>query len=148
MFKLITERNIIPKSLFMTDVKIDTELGATNIGGVGRVYRGEHKRQVVALKLLDKGHKDVGVSTFPLQNTDSFVKGTFSQEFCLEVLARRSLAHFFVLPLLGIFVDKTQPFFVSPYMENTLTLWRRTHTPVVSDIHRLVRVWRLLEQLK
>ena len=75
MFKLISEKNVIPKSLFMTDVKIDTELGATNIGGVGRVYRGEHKRQVVALKLLDKGHKDVGIPTFPPHNTDSFCQG-------------------------------------------------------------------------
>ena len=66
MFKLITETNVIPKSLFITDVKIDTELGATNIGGIGRVFRGEHKQQVVALKLLDKGHnKDVSVSLSP-----------------------------------------------------------------------------------
>lgn len=63
MFKLITETNVIPKSLFISDVKIDTETGATNIGGIGRVFRGEHKGQVVALKLLDKGHdKDVCVS--------------------------------------------------------------------------------------
>ena len=66
MFKLITETNVIPKSLFISDVKIDTELGATNIGGIGRVFRGEHKGQVVALKLLDKGHdKDVCVSLPP-----------------------------------------------------------------------------------
>ena len=61
MFKLITDTNVVPKSLFITDVKIDTELGATNVGGVGRVFRGEHKGQLVALKLLNKGHKDVSV---------------------------------------------------------------------------------------
>ena len=66
MFELITETNVIPKSLYVTDVKIDTEPGATNIGGVGRVFRGEHKGQVVALKLLDKGHnRDVSVSVPP-----------------------------------------------------------------------------------
>ena len=66
MFKLITETNVIPKSLFIKDVKIDTELGATNIGGIGRVFRGEHKGKFVALKLLDKGlNKDVSVSLFP-----------------------------------------------------------------------------------
>ena len=75
-----------------------------------------------------------------LHNTDSFVKGTFTKDFCLEVLARLSLSHDFVLPLLGIFVDKMQPFFVSPYMKGTLTSWRKTRERLVSDIHRLVRV--------
>ena len=65
MFKLITETNVIPKSLFINDVKIDTEIGATNIGGNGRVFRGEHKGQVVALKFLDGHNKDVSISLFP-----------------------------------------------------------------------------------
>src|SRR6266576_3737432 len=127
MFKLVTETSITPRSLFITDVKIDNE-GAINIGGFGRVFKGEYKGKAVALKLMDKGLKDVSVMLSFFHNPDSFVKGKFnqSQDFVLEVLARRSLAHRFVLPLFGIFVDRMQPFFVSPYMETSLTQWRRT----------------------
>lgn len=148
MFKLIAETDIVPKSLFITDVKIDTELSATDIEGVGCVFRGEHKRHQVALKLLDKGHKNVSVLLPSLSILIRFFKGTFSQDFCLEVLAWRSLSHHSVLPLLGIFIDNMQPFFVLPCIKGTLTLWRRTHTPLVSEIHRLVRFRRFLEHLK
>jgi len=140
IFKLVTETNITPKSLFITDVKIDNE-GAINIGGFGRVFKGEYKGKAVALKLMDKGLKDVSVKLFFFHDPDSFVKGKFNQnqDFVLEVLARQSLAHSFVLPLSGIFLDRNQPFFVSPYMETSLTQWRRTQTRNVPEINKLVR---------
>ncbi len=143
MFKLLKKANVIPKSLFITDVKIDMEQGTVNVGGFGRVFLGEYKGDLVALKLLGKGLKDVSIALFPPHHTDSFVKGKFSQEFVLEVLARRSLSHPFVLPLLGIFVDRSLPYFVSPHMKISLTEWRRTHTPTVPEINRLVRLQRL-----
>ena len=149
MFKLVTETKITPKSLFITGVAIDNE-GAINIGGFGRVFKGKYKGKAVALKLMDKVLKDVSVMLFFLHNPDSFVKGKIdqNQDFVLEVLARRSLSHRFVLRLFGIFVDRMQPFFVSPYMEISLTQWRRTQTREVPEINKLVRFQPSLEQLK
>ena len=63
MYKLVTETKITPKSLFITGVVIDNE-GAINIGGLGRVFKGKYKGKVVALKLMDKGLKDVSVMPF------------------------------------------------------------------------------------
>ncbi|KAF8331194.1 kinase-like domain-containing protein [Amanita rubescens] len=121
MLNLLKKANVIPKSLFIADIKIDIEQGMINIGGFGRVFLGKYKGELVALKLLGKGLKD------------------FSQELVLEVLARRSLSHPFVLPLLGIFIDRSLPYFVSPHMKISLTEWRKTHTPTVPEINRLVQ---------
>ncbi len=149
MFKLVTETSITPRSLFIKHVKIDNE-GSINIGGFGRVFKGEYKGKAATLQLMDKGLKDVSVMLFFFYNPDSFVKGKFnqSQDFVLEVLARRSLSHRFVLPIFGIFVDGMEPFFVSPYVETSLTEWRRTQTRDVLEIYELVRLQPPLEQLK
>ena len=149
MYKLVTETKITPKSLFITGVVIDNE-GAINIGGLGHVFKGKYKGKMVALKLMDKGLKTLVLCLFFFHNPDSFVKGKFdqNQDFILEVLARRSLSHRFILRLIGVFVDKMQPFFVSPYMEISLTQWRRTQTREVPEINKLVRFQPSLEQLK
>ena len=59
MFKLISIADVIPKSLFIVDVK--TEATMISMGAFERVFRGEHKGQRVALKVIDKGHHDVSV---------------------------------------------------------------------------------------
>ena len=59
MVRLISTTSILPKSLFVTDVKAEPNLGAIGIGGFGRVFRGEYRSQQVALKVVDKGHNDV-----------------------------------------------------------------------------------------
>ena len=60
MFELVSKMpNIIPKSLFLTDVETDTKLTGIAIGGYGRVFRGAYKGLPVALKVVDKGHTDV-----------------------------------------------------------------------------------------
>ena len=56
MFELVSKTNMIPKSLFLTDVKIETMIA---IGGFGRVFMGVYKGLPVALKVVDKGHTDV-----------------------------------------------------------------------------------------
>ena len=65
MLMLTPFANVIPKSLFIYDVKTETHLGATMIsmGGFGRVFKGEYKGQLIALKVVDKGHHDVSVSS-------------------------------------------------------------------------------------
>ena len=59
MFHLISESNLIPQSLFITGVTIETHLGSIGRGGFGRVFRGKYKKQLVAVKVVEKGHNDV-----------------------------------------------------------------------------------------
>ncbi|KAF8696555.1 hypothetical protein AX14_001521 [Amanita brunnescens Koide BX004] len=118
MFKLISKTNVLPKSLFITDAKILETIG---IGGFGRVLKGEHEGQEVAMKVLYQ------------------VQDTQRTDFCREALAWRSLTHEFILPLLGIFEDHAQLYLVSPYMTNgTLTDWRRQTKEPVGEVHRLM----------
>jgi len=119
MFKLISKTNILPRSLFVSDINILETIG---IGGFGRVLKGEQGNKQVALKVL--------YQVQDAQRTD----------FCREALAWRSLTHDFILPLLGIFEDHMQLYLVSPYMTNgTLTDWRRRNQePKIHEIHRLM----------
>lgn len=64
MFRLISITNVIPKSLFMTDIEAEPNLGLIGIGGFGHVFRGECKGQRVMLKMVEKGRNDVGVLPF------------------------------------------------------------------------------------
>ena len=67
MGKLISEANVIPQSLYITNVSFDTDHGLIGIGGHGRVLKGKYKEEVVALKMLDNFSKgQTVVSPFPL----------------------------------------------------------------------------------
>jgi hypothetical protein len=82
MFKLISIANVIPKSLFIVDVKTEPNLGASviSMGGFGRVFRGEHKGQQVALKVVDKGlHHVSALSNFLFSDNIDYLEG-FTQE--------------------------------------------------------------------
>ncbi|KAF8736319.1 hypothetical protein AX14_000496 [Amanita brunnescens Koide BX004] len=121
MFKLISIADVIPKSLFIVDVK--TEATMISMGAFGRVFRGEHKGQRVALKVIDKGHHD----------------DSLSKDLCREAIAWRSFTHRSILPLLGIFEEKSQLFLVSPFIENgTLIQWRKQQERDVVEIHRMI----------
>lgn len=52
MDDLITKKNVMPGSLFITDVKTSADVSSATIGGFGRIFKGEHKGQPVAMKLL------------------------------------------------------------------------------------------------
>ena len=133
-------------SLFITDVKAELHLGAIDIGGLGRVFPGEHNGQSVALKLMVKSRDDVRPSHCLLIILIDFVlKESLIKDICREALAWRSLSHRFILPLLGIYEDSSQLFLVSPFMENgALNRWRKMRTPAVAEVHRVVRLrWRL-----
>ena len=49
--------NVIPRSLFITDIN---DLSAMTMGGFARIFKGEYKGQLVALKLpIKTRHLDV-----------------------------------------------------------------------------------------
>ena len=143
MFKLISEKDALPKSLFINGVRTEAELSSSAIGtgGFGNVFKGELKGEPVALKVLYRGQKKViALLFFSLGNTDLFCKDSLKKDFCREALAWGSLPHRYILPLLGVFEDRSALFLVSPYMTNgTLSQWRHKNQPVVADIHRRVR---------
>jgi hypothetical protein len=64
MYYLISKKDVMPRSLFITDVKSKVDISGIAIGGFGRVFRGEHKGQLVALKVLSRGHKHVSILPF------------------------------------------------------------------------------------
>ncbi|KAF8331207.1 kinase-like domain-containing protein, partial [Amanita rubescens] len=118
---------VIPSSLFITQIKTETDLGAIATGGFGSIFTGDYQGQLVALK------------RFQLHNTNLLLKSSLQKDFCKEALAWWSLSHRFILPLLGIYEEKSCLFLVSPYMTNgTLTRWRRERTPDIVEIHRLM----------
>jgi serine/threonine protein kinase len=141
MFKLISVTNIVPRSLFITDVKIETHI-TIGMGRFGRVFRGEHNGKPVALKLVEKGRKEVRSShCLIFIGIDLVLKDSLLKDFCQEALAWRSLSHRCILPLLGIYEEKSQLYLVSPFMPNdTLNRWRKKHTPPVAEVDRLVRL--------
>ncbi|KAF8330498.1 kinase-like domain-containing protein [Amanita rubescens] len=131
MLELVSKKNIIPKSLFVTDVKT-AKMTVIGIGGFGRVFKGAYKGLPVALKVVDRGHTN----------------NSLSKDFCQEALTWKSLSHHFILPLLGIFEEGSQLFLVSPFMANgTLTGWRKTQQePIkINEIHRVVGLLHMLE---
>ncbi|KAF8328317.1 kinase-like domain-containing protein [Amanita rubescens] len=123
MLKLITVKHVIPSSLFITQIKAETDLGAIAAGGFGSVFTGDYKGQLVALKVLNK-----------VRHGSSLQK-----DFRKEALTWWSMSHRFILPLLGIYEEKSCLFLVSPFMTNgTLAQWRRDQIPNVAEIHRLM----------
>jgi hypothetical protein len=61
MLKL-TLSDVMPESLFIAGVNMDSKPFA--VGGYGRVFRGDYKGKQVALKMVDKGRKEVTSLSF------------------------------------------------------------------------------------
>ena len=99
MFKLISEADVIPRSLYITDVSLG--LDAIGSGGYGRVLGGTYQGNLVALKVIDKPHKDVSAFTrLFVQNTDVWgedqsrvLSGSFSVAIILTPLYPSSTGH-------------------------------------------------------
>ena len=141
MFRLIDKADVTLKSIFMTNVNIDLHMSrGGDMGGFGLVYKGEHKGQQVALKILDNKVGTFSQRRAPNINIGSFCKGDYRR----EALTWRSLVHKFILPLAGIFAEKSQLFLVLPFMTNgTLSQWRKNQpSSVIPDIHIMVRSQR------
>ena len=80
MFRLISAVHVIPKSLLIPGIKIETHLGLIGIGGFGRVFNGKHEGRKVALKVVDRGRNDVSPLSFLyIPHTHCFVR-TRSEE--------------------------------------------------------------------
>ena len=81
--------------------------------------------------------------TFHLQlrKANVFAKDSIEKDLIREALPWGSLAHRFILPLLGIYSENSRLFLVSPFMPNgTLRQWRKRHDSDQTDeMHRLVR---------
>ena len=147
MFRLISTVHVILKSLLITGVNTEIHLGLISIGGFGRVFKGEHEGQMVALKVVDRGRNDVCRLSFSFSPYSYSPKDSLKRDLCQEVLAWRSLVHRFILPLLGIYEEKSQLFLVSQFMINgTLTQWRKKQKGDVSEVRRLVRALYFSEE--
>ncbi|KAK2463329.1 hypothetical protein APHAL10511_004640 [Amanita phalloides] len=108
MYKLIKQAGVLPRSLFILNIRKLDSIGA---GGFGQVYKGEYKGSDVALKVL-----------YRYSHEDDLLR----KDFCRETLFWRSLSHTYILPLLGIYEEKPHMYLVSPYMKSgTLTEWRK-----------------------
>ena len=58
MFKFLSA-NIMPKSLFINDVK--TEFDPIGVGNPGLIFGGKYKGQSVALKVVGRGREPVSL---------------------------------------------------------------------------------------
>jgi hypothetical protein len=65
MFKVISKTPVIPPSLVVTGVSVPAEGDYIGGGGFGRVFKGELRGSIVALKVLYKSDNDVVSSLCP-----------------------------------------------------------------------------------
>lgn len=153
MFELIDQKLIMPKSLFITDILFMSRLDPIVRAPIGSVFEGDHKGKHVVLKLVYKGHENVGFLLNLCHTTlicFGIDKDLVRKNLCRELLIWRSLSHTFVLPMSGIFEEKSQLLLVFPFMMNgTLAQWRNNRTPAVAEIQRLVRFrsFRIIKQI-
>ena len=69
MAKLVSKANVMPQSLYITNVSFDAHSPIAALGGHGCVLKGKYKADAVALKMLDnfnKGQKDVSLSSLSI----------------------------------------------------------------------------------
>ena len=141
MDDLISKKSVMPGSLFITDVKTSADVSSVTLGGFGRVFKGEHKGQQVALKVLSRSQRNVSsfADLVAVYRSDFFDQGSPRKDIGREALAWASLTkHRYVLPLMGVFEDKLRLFLVLPSTTNgTLSEWRKKKPPL-GDIHSRV----------
>ncbi|KAF8328945.1 kinase-like domain-containing protein [Amanita rubescens] len=131
MFKIISKRPIVPRSLTVTGVSMSDKRDYIGRGGYGNVFKGDFRGAVVALKVLYKNDAN-------------------NLPFCREALMWCSLRHNLVLPFIGIHKEKDgTAFLVSPYMKNgTLAQWRKNINPSIAQItERILEVAQGMEYI-
>ena len=60
MTKLTFTKNVVPSSIYITDVTTESDSRSIAIGGLGRTFRGKYTGQQVALKVFARDPKEVG----------------------------------------------------------------------------------------
>lgn len=60
MIKLTSAKNVVPSSIYITDVTTENDSRSIAIGGLGRTYRGKYNGQPIALKVFGRDPKEVG----------------------------------------------------------------------------------------
>ena len=60
MIKLSSAKNVVPSSIYITDVTTESDSRSIAIGGLGRTFRGKRGGQPVALKVFGRDPKEVG----------------------------------------------------------------------------------------
>lgn len=137
-FKIISKTPVMPRSFFVPGVEAKADRDLICVGRFGLVFKGELRENAVALKVIHKAPiKIVRCS----RRSHDINFSLFKQGLCREALMWQSLSHQFLLPFLGIYLDKlaSQLFLVSPYMENgTLSQWRKNANPSIAQIEQLV----------
>ena len=140
MLNIIAKTRVIPRSLFLTGVRVKTVQDYIS-GTFGLVFKGELQERVVALKVLYEVKDHGNIVRRSVDLTTSFVELDFTKDFFPEALMWRSLNHKFILPFLGFYESQSisKLFLVTPYMENgTLVQWRKKTNPSIAEIEQLV----------
>ncbi|KAF8339436.1 kinase-like domain-containing protein [Amanita rubescens] len=130
MFKIISLKPVIPRSLIVTEVNVPATRDYIAGGAYGGVFKGELRGELVALKVLYRTGDNAA--------------------FCREALMWAMLKHEFVLSFLGIYKQQeSEMFLVSPYMKNgTLAQWRKNAKPSVTEIwERILEVAQGMEYI-
>ena len=60
MIKLASTKNVVPSSIYITDVTTENDSRTIAIGGLGRTFKGKYSGQQVALKVFARDPKEVG----------------------------------------------------------------------------------------
>ena len=142
MFKIISTKPVIPRSLIVTEVNVPATRDYVAGGAYGGVFKGELCGEVVALKVLYKSGDNAVSPSGPWFR--------FIVDLCCnrrsEALMWAMLKHKFVLSFLGIYKQQeSEMFLVSPFMKNgTLAHWRKNSKPSVTEIWERVRPLFLL----
>ena len=64
MLKLSSAKNVLPSSIYITDVTTEYDFRSIVIGGLGHTFRGKHSGQEIALKLFVRDPRKVGPLPF------------------------------------------------------------------------------------
>ena len=52
MIKLTSAKNVVPSSIYITDVTTENDSRSIAIGGLGRTYRSKYNGQPIAMKVF------------------------------------------------------------------------------------------------
>jgi serine/threonine protein kinase len=148
LMKVMQEFNILPSTLFLTGVVLYSR-DPVNAGGYADILRGSYHGEEVALKrfrIYAHSHERMILhkvcSPFLQPSFHPWLKSTYLQRLCREILLWQSLDHPHVLPFIGVDSSSFDSMIcmVSPWMHHGSLLDYRTQRNITStEINALVR---------